>query len=61
MGQDQARIIREEILMTSKEILIEPMTRLEGHLGVQATADLEKKVYTDAHSFITMFRGWEII
>ena len=47
--------------MTVQEVTIEPMTRIEGHLGVQASADTEKKVYIDAHSFGTMFRGWEII
>ena len=47
--------------MAKQEITIEPMTRLEGHLGIHAVADTEKKAYVDAHSFITMFRGWEII
>jgi hydrogenase large subunit len=47
--------------MVQKEITIEPVTRLEGHLGVHAKADMDTKVYTDAHSFGTMFRGWEII
>ena len=47
--------------MVQKDITIEPMSRIEGHLGVHAQADLDGKVYTDAHSFGTMFRGWEII
>ena len=47
--------------MVLKDITIEPVTRLEGHLGVHATADLDEKTYTDARSFGTMFRGWEII
>ena len=47
--------------MAKQEVMIEPMTRLEGHLGIHAVADTEKKAYVDAHSFITMFRGWEII
>ena len=47
--------------MVLKEITIEPVTRLEGHLGVHATADMDGKKYTDARSFGTMFRGWEII
>jgi len=47
--------------MVQKEVTIEPMSRIEGHLGVQATADLDAKKYTDAHSFGTMFRGWEMI
>jgi len=44
-----------------KEILIEPMTRIEGHLGIHAKADVPKRVYADAHSFATMFRGFEMI
>ena len=47
--------------MVLKEITIEPMSRIEGHLGVQAVADIDAKQYTDAHSFGTMFRGWEVI
>jgi hydrogenase large subunit len=47
--------------MALKEITIEPVSRIEGHLGVQATVDMEKRAYVDAHSFGTMFRGWEII
>lgn len=47
--------------MARQEITIEPMSRIEGHLGIQAVADTEKKTYVDAHSFGTMFRGWEII
>ncbi|MFX0196454.1 MAG: nickel-dependent hydrogenase large subunit, partial [Candidatus Hodarchaeota archaeon] len=47
--------------MVKKEIMIEPLTRIEGHLGIHAEADLDTKRYVDAHSFGTMFRGWEII
>lgn len=47
--------------MAKKEIIIEPLTRIEGHLGIQAEADLNTNRYVDAHSFGTMFRGWEII
>ncbi len=47
--------------MSRQEITIEPMTRIEGHLGIHAVADMDKRVYVDAHSFITMFRGWELI
>jgi hydrogenase large subunit len=43
------------------EINIEPMTRIEGHLGINAQADLEAKRYTDAHCYATMFRGLEDI
>ncbi|ODS42265.1 MAG: hypothetical protein MSIBF_02715 [Candidatus Altiarchaeales archaeon IMC4] len=44
-----------------KEITIEPLTRIEGHLAVHATADNDGKKYTDAHSYGTMFRGFERI
>lgn len=42
------------------EVDIEPFTRIEGHLGVHAKADLETKKYVDAHSYCVMFRGFEI-
>ncbi|ODS38166.1 MAG: hypothetical protein A7316_00250 [Candidatus Altiarchaeales archaeon WOR_SM1_86-2] len=44
-----------------KEITIEPLTRIEGHLAVHAKADEAGKKYTDAHSYATMFRGFEVI
>jgi hydrogenase large subunit len=45
----------------STELNIEPLTRIEGHMGVHARADLETKKYTDAHVYATMFRGLEDI
>lgn len=45
----------------STELNIEPLTRIEGHMGVHAKADLETKKYTDAHVYATMFRGLEDI
>jgi len=45
----------------SREIVIEPMTRIEGHLGIQAKTDDALTKYVDAHSFETMFRGFEKI
>jgi len=45
----------------NKVIFIEPLTRIEGHLGIHAVADIEAKKYTDAHSYAPMFRGFEII
>ena len=44
-----------------KEIYIEPMTRIEGHLAKHAVGDVTTKKYTDAHSYAVMFRGFEII
>lgn len=40
---------------------IEPMTHIEGHLGVHAEADMEARKYVDAHCYATMFRGLEKI
>jgi len=45
----------------TKDIYIEPMTRIEGHMGAHAQADIEGKKYTDAHCYATMFRGLEDI
>lgn len=42
------------------EVDVEPFTRIEGHLGLYAKADLEKTRYVDAHSYCNMFRGFEI-
>ncbi|MHC1611507.1 MAG: nickel-dependent hydrogenase large subunit, partial [Candidatus Methanospirareceae archaeon] len=44
-----------------KEITIEPITRIEGHLGVHAKLDTEAKKITDAYAYSPMFRGFEII
>lgn len=44
-----------------KEIYIEPLTRIEGHLAIHAVGDLKARKYTDAHSYAVMFRGFEII
>ncbi len=49
------------MIMVAKEIYIEPLTRIEGHLAIHAVGDLEKKRYVDAHSYAVMFRGFEII
>ncbi len=45
----------------TKDIYIEPMTRIEGHMGAHAQADLDGKKYADAHCYATMFRGLEDI
>ena len=47
--------------MAKKEIFIEPITRIEGHLGVKVDVDTEKKVVVDAYSTGVMFRGFEKI
>lgn len=43
------------------ELNIEPLTRIEGHMGVHAKADLEARKYTNAYCYATMFRGLEDI
>lgn len=45
----------------TEDIYIEPMTRIEGHMGAHAKADLDGKKYADAHCYATMFRGLEDI
>jgi hydrogenase large subunit len=48
-------------ILKKKQITLEPLSRIEGHLGIRAEADLEAKVYSDAYCYGTMFRGWEQI
>lgn len=47
--------------MAKKEIFIEPITRIEGHLGIKVDIDVDKKVVVDAYSTGVMFRGFEKI
>ncbi len=44
-----------------KELYIEPVTRIEGHLAIHAVGEPKEKKYIDAHSYAVMFRGFEII
>ncbi len=44
-----------------KDVFIAPVTRIEGHLDIHARADLEAKKYVEAHSYSTMFSGFEVI
>ncbi|MHC1581643.1 MAG: nickel-dependent hydrogenase large subunit, partial [Candidatus Syntropharchaeia archaeon] len=44
-----------------KEITIEPVTRIEGHLGIHVTIDTDSKRVKEAHAAGAMFRGFEII
>jgi len=44
-----------------REITIEPVTRIEGHLGVHVKVDTEARKITDAYAYSPMFRGFEII
>ena len=48
-------------LVKKREITIEALSRIEGHLGITAEIDFEKNLYSDAHTYGTMFRGWEQI
>lgn len=45
----------------SKEIILDPITRIEGHMAIHVKIDTITKKVTEAHSYGTMFRGWEII
>ncbi|UTJ07691.1 nickel-dependent hydrogenase large subunit [Arcobacter roscoffensis] len=46
--------------MAKKHLVIDPITRIEGHLRIEAIID-ENNVVTDAYSSSTMFRGIEEI
>lgn len=46
--------------MANKHIIVDPITRIEGHLRIEAIMD-ENNVITDAYSSSTMFRGIETI
>ncbi len=46
--------------MSSQHIIIDPITRIEGHLRIEAVID-ENNVVTDAFAASTMFRGIETI
>lgn len=46
--------------MASNHIIVDPITRIEGHLRIEAVID-ENNVITDAYSSSTMFRGIETI
>jgi Ni,Fe-hydrogenase I large subunit len=43
----------------AKKIVIDPITRIEGHLRIEV--QVEDGVITDAWSSSTMFRGMELI
>jgi len=49
----------KDILMAKKKIVIDPVSRIEGHLGIEVELDGGKVV--DARCRGTLFRGFEII
>ena len=51
---------REKINNGKKHLVIDPITRIEGHLRIEAIID-ENNVVVDAFSSSTMFRGIEEI
>ncbi|MEM1520399.1 MAG: nickel-dependent hydrogenase large subunit [Candidatus Korarchaeum sp.] len=46
--------------MVAKEMFIDPITRIEGHLGVKASIDVTTGRVEEAWSFAAMFRGFEV-
>jgi len=44
-----------------RELTIEPITRIEGHLGVHAKIDTGARKIKDAYAYSPMFRGFEVI
>ncbi len=46
--------------MGERTIFIDPITRIEGHLGLNAVVDTATKVVKEAWAFSAMFRGFEV-
>ena len=48
--------------MVEKELLIDPITRIEGHLALRVIVDTKTKKPKpeSVRSFVTMFRGFEV-
>ncbi len=46
--------------MGEKTLFIDPITRIEGHLGLNAVIDTSSKVVSEAWAFSAMFRGFEV-
>lgn len=48
--------------MAKREMVIDPITRIEGHLGLRLVVDTEsrKPIPDSVRSFATMFRGFEV-
>ncbi len=46
--------------MGEKTIFIDPITRIEGHLGLNAVVDTTTRTVKEAWAFSAMFRGFEI-
>ena len=44
----------------TKRIIVDPITRIEGHLRIEVIVD-ENNVITDAYSSSTLWRGIEVI
>ncbi len=47
--------------MATRSIVIDPVTRIEGHLKVEMTYDESTKTVRDVKSSGMLFRGFEII
>ena len=45
----------------SKRVVIDPVTRIEGHLRLEVVVDENSKTVKDAISSATMWRGIEVI
>ncbi len=56
----QTQTETKEVKKEKKHIIIDPITRIEGHLRIEAIIDENNKII-DAYSSSTMFRGMETI
>ncbi len=52
-----ARAVEKHI----KELTIDPVTRVAGALGFHTQCDLKERKIVEAHSYATLFRGYEVI
>jgi len=46
--------------LTLREMVIEPVTRIEGHLAIRVLLDPDRRMVAEAYTSATMFRGFEI-
>jgi len=48
--------------MVQREMIIDPITRIEGHLGLRVVVDTDKRraIPESVRSFVAMFRGFEV-
>ncbi len=56
----EAEIETKEVKKEKKHIIIDPITRIEGHLRIEAIIDENNKI-VDAYSSSTMLEVWRLL